>query len=86
MQSIDFFFGAISQSINLETIRWHHGLGHINFQSLNKMQNQLLVLGFCSIKISTSNLCIGCIMGKHSMSNFPKHSFTQSFITFRFSP
>jgi len=42
-QSIDSFFLVISQSIKLETIRWHNKLGHINFQSFQKMQ---LILGF----------------------------------------
>jgi hypothetical protein len=45
-QSIDSFFLVISQSIKLETIRWHNKLGHINFQSFQKMQNQQLILGF----------------------------------------
>jgi len=40
------------------------------------MQNQQFISGFPSIKIYTSNLCEGYIMGKYSMSNFPKQGFT----------
>jgi hypothetical protein len=40
------------------------------------MQNQQLILGLPFIKICTSNLCEGCIMGKYSMSNFPEQGFT----------
>jgi hypothetical protein len=40
------------------------------------MQNQELILGFPFIKIYTSNICEGCIMGKYSISHFPKQGFT----------
>jgi hypothetical protein len=38
--------------------------------------NQQLISSLPSIKIYTSNLCEGCIMGKYLMSNFPEQGFT----------
>lgn len=52
----------------LETLRWHYRLGHLNFRFLNLMHTSNLVIGLPPLK-SNMTFCEGCIYGKHSKSN-----------------
>lgn len=55
---------------------WHVRLGHVNYQALNLMSKQNMVIGMPNI-VTPKNVCTGCLMSKQTRKQFPtKASYT----------
>ena len=56
---------------------WHRRLGHLNFDSMNRMQQEELVTGLPTLT-EVNDACEGCIFGKHHREKFDKEGSTRA--------
>lgn len=63
--------------VELDTIKWHLRLGHLNSRYLNKMQSQKLILGLPALQ-ATIPLCVACTFGKQHKQPYPTKSHTRA--------
>lgn len=75
--SIKAYSATTLSKSNLETITWHHRLGHLNIRSIKTMQSQDLVIGIPSLR-SMISTCEGCIFGKHHKLPYSKDPVTRA--------
>jgi hypothetical protein len=67
-KSISIVF--ISQSNDISSL-WHEIFFHLNYKYFHQLSKENMVEGLPAIKF-TSNVCQGCILGKHPEKNFDK--------------
>jgi hypothetical protein len=60
----------LSQS-NYIIMLWHEIFGHLNYKYLHQLNKENMVEGLPTIKF-TSDVCQGCILGKHPEKKFDK--------------
>jgi hypothetical protein len=58
-------------SVVEESWIWHKRLGHLNTDSMQKMQQKKLVIGLPTLT-NMDAVCEACVMGKHKREKFPK--------------
>jgi hypothetical protein len=63
-QSNPSYMATTLPQSDLDTMKWHHRLSHLNIKYLNIMQTKKIVIGLPIFK-STLLMCEGCISGKH---------------------
>jgi hypothetical protein len=68
--NVTFGLSAITKTPTLQSILWHHHLGHLHLHAIKQMQNFQLVKRIGGATTSLP-ICEGCIFGKHHVSNFP---------------
>jgi hypothetical protein len=68
---------ATTKAPTLQSILWHHRLGHLHLHAIKQMQNSQLVTSIGGA-ITSLPICEGCILGKHHVSNFPSKSNSHS--------
>ncbi|KAM2686587.1 hypothetical protein EV2_009459 [Malus domestica] len=61
---------AFKMEVQEDSKLWHKRLGHLNFQSLKKLQEKEMVHGLPSIQ-ENEEICEGCALGKHHRDSFP---------------
>ncbi|GKE06830.1 retrovirus-related pol polyprotein from transposon TNT 1-94 [Tanacetum coccineum] len=68
------FFAKASPSVNW---LWHKRLSHLNFENINKLAKQNLVVGLPYLNFSKDKNCSACEKGKHHSASFKtKWSFS----------
>lgn len=71
------FTSTIKSNQDIDSLRWHHYLRHINTRYLSTMASSKLVIGLPPIK-SNSTLCEGCVFGKQTKSPYPHAPVTRA--------
>jgi hypothetical protein len=64
---------TITKAPKLQSILWHHQLGHLHLNAIKQIQNYQMVMEI-SGAITSLPICEGCILEKHQASNFPSKS------------
>ena len=62
---------AFKTEVVADSWLWHRRLGHLNFQSLKKLEQKKMVYGLPPIH-ELKEVCEGCALGKHNRGPFPK--------------
>ncbi len=66
-------FSTITKAPTLQSILWHHELGHLHLNAIKHIQNYQMVMGIRGV-LTSLPICEGCILEKHQVSNFPSKS------------
>lgn len=67
------------QQFDLDVLKWHYRLGHINIRFLNLMTSNNMVTGLPNLK-STLSLCKGCLNGKQTKQTYPTDGATRAIV------
>jgi len=60
-------------------LTWHRRLGHVNFQTLRKMQKEKTVIDLTIKNLEATNpFCKGCVYAKQHRQEFPKQGGKRS--------
>ncbi|GJW45056.1 retrovirus-related pol polyprotein from transposon TNT 1-94 [Tanacetum coccineum] len=57
---------------------WHHRLSHLNFDSINLLSKNDIVIGLPKLKFVKDHLCSSCDLGKANYSNFKSKTIPSS--------
>ncbi|GKB06563.1 retrovirus-related pol polyprotein from transposon TNT 1-94 [Tanacetum coccineum] len=60
----------MAKSISLQAWLWHHRLSYLNFDSINLLSNNDIVIGLPKLKFIKEHLCYSCALGKAKRKSF----------------
>jgi hypothetical protein len=61
---------TITKAPTLQSILWHHQLGHLHSNAIKQIQNFQMVMGINGV-ITSLPICERCMLEKHQVSSFP---------------
>ncbi|GJR85806.1 retrovirus-related pol polyprotein from transposon TNT 1-94 [Tanacetum coccineum] len=59
----------LSKASKTKSWLWHRRLSHLNFSTLNQLENQGLIRGLPKLKFEKDHLCLACSIGKRLIPN-----------------